>query len=68
MESPIEVARRFCAAWSDDTGAAELGQDQRLAGLFRHEPVHQPDGIGLELFESRVLSVWLRQRVWALTR
>ena len=24
MESPIEVVRRFCAAWSDDMGAAEL--------------------------------------------
>jgi len=24
MESPIEVVRRFCAAWSDNTGAAEL--------------------------------------------
>ncbi len=24
MESPIEVVRRFCAAWSDNKGAAEL--------------------------------------------
>jgi limonene-1,2-epoxide hydrolase len=24
MESPIEVVRRFCAAWSDDAGVAEL--------------------------------------------
>jgi limonene-1,2-epoxide hydrolase len=24
MESPIEVVRRFCAAWSDNLGAAEL--------------------------------------------
>jgi len=24
MESPIEVVRRFCAAWSDNMGAAEL--------------------------------------------
>jgi limonene-1,2-epoxide hydrolase len=24
MESPIEVVRRFCAAWSNDAGAAEL--------------------------------------------
>ena len=24
MESPIELVRRFCAAWSDNTGAAEL--------------------------------------------
>ncbi len=24
MESPIQVVRRFCAAWSDNVGAAEL--------------------------------------------
>jgi hypothetical protein len=24
MESPIEVVRRFCAAWSEDIGAEEL--------------------------------------------
>ena len=24
MDSPIEVVRRFCAAWSDNVGAAEL--------------------------------------------
>ena len=24
MESPIEVVRRFCAAWSNDVGAADL--------------------------------------------
>ena len=24
MESPIEVVRRFCAAWSDNIGTAEL--------------------------------------------
>ena len=24
MESPMELVRRFCAAWSDDVGAAEL--------------------------------------------
>jgi len=24
MDSPIELVRRFCAAWSDDVGAAEL--------------------------------------------
>jgi limonene-1,2-epoxide hydrolase len=24
MESPIELVRRFCAAWSDNLGAAEL--------------------------------------------
>jgi len=24
MDSPLELVRRFCAAWSDDVGAAEL--------------------------------------------
>ena len=24
MESPIEVVRRFCAAWADNVGAGEL--------------------------------------------
>src|SRR5580765_660458 len=24
MESPLEVVRRFCAAWSDNVGAGEL--------------------------------------------
>jgi hypothetical protein len=27
-------------------------QDQRLAGLFRHEPVHEPDGIRLDPLEE----------------
>jgi hypothetical protein len=36
MDSPIEVVPRFCAAWSDNVGAAEL------AAFFT-----QPDGIGL---------------------
>jgi limonene-1,2-epoxide hydrolase len=26
MESPIEVVRRFCAAWSDNLGTAELAE------------------------------------------
>ncbi len=139
MESPIEVVRRFCSAWSDDIGAVELAafftddavyhnipltpvtgrediantissfirpgppgiegiefriiniaadgpvvltervdvfrlsdksfelpvmgglrgqrrQDQRLAGLFRHEPIHQPDGIRLDPLDARVVA------------
>jgi limonene-1,2-epoxide hydrolase len=34
MESPIEVVRRFCAAWSDNMGAAEL------AAFFTEEAVY----------------------------
>jgi limonene-1,2-epoxide hydrolase len=26
MESPIEVVRRFCAAWSDNVGSVELAE------------------------------------------
>ena len=34
MESPIEVVRRFCAAWSDNMGAAEL------AAFFTEDAVY----------------------------
>jgi limonene-1,2-epoxide hydrolase len=35
MESPIEVVRRFCAAWSDNVGTAEL------AAFFTDDAVYQ---------------------------
>ena len=34
MESPIEVVRRFCAAWSDNMGAVEL------AAFFTEDAVY----------------------------
>ena len=34
MESPIEMVRRFCAAWSDNMGAAEL------AAFFAEDAVY----------------------------
>jgi limonene-1,2-epoxide hydrolase len=34
MESPIELVRRFCAAWSDNMGAAEL------AAFFTEDAVY----------------------------
>ena len=34
MESPIELVRRFCAAWSDNMGAAEL------AAFFAEDAVY----------------------------
>ena len=34
MESPIEVVRRFCSAWSDNVGVAEL------AGYFTDDAVY----------------------------
>jgi limonene-1,2-epoxide hydrolase len=38
MESPIEVVRRFCAAWSDDMGAAELAAFFTEDALPQHPP------------------------------
>jgi limonene-1,2-epoxide hydrolase len=35
MENPIEVVRRFCAAWSDNVGTAEL------AAFFTDDAVYQ---------------------------
>ena len=35
MESPIELVRSFCAAWSDNLGAAEL------AAFFTEDAVYQ---------------------------
>ena len=35
MESPIELVRSFCAAWSDNRGAAEL------AAFFTEDAVYQ---------------------------
>jgi len=34
MESPIELVRRFCAAWSDNVGVAEL------VGFFTDDAVY----------------------------
>ena len=34
MENPIELVRRFCAAWTDNLGATEL------AGFFTDEAVY----------------------------
>ena len=42
MESPIEVVRRFCAAWSDNIGTAELAAfftDDAVYHNIPQEPV-----------------------------
>jgi limonene-1,2-epoxide hydrolase len=39
--SPIEVVRRFCAAWSDNVGAGEL------AAFFTDDAVSKLDGYAL---------------------
>jgi limonene-1,2-epoxide hydrolase len=73
MESPIEVVRRFCAAWSDNVGAAEL------AAFFAHDAVYlnipltpitgraaiektiasfiRPGAPGIESIEFRVINI-----------
>jgi limonene-1,2-epoxide hydrolase len=39
MESPIEVVRRFCAAWSDDVGTAELAAFFTDDAVYHNIPV-----------------------------
>jgi limonene-1,2-epoxide hydrolase len=39
MESPIEVVRRFCAAWSDNVGAAELAAFFTDAAVYHNIPL-----------------------------
>lgn len=46
MESPIEVVSRFCAAWSDNIGAAEL------AAFFTDDAVYH--NIPMNRFISRM--------------
>jgi limonene-1,2-epoxide hydrolase len=48
MESPIEVVRRFCAAWSDNVGTAELAAfftDDAVYHNIPLEPVAGKDAI-----------------------
>jgi limonene-1,2-epoxide hydrolase len=39
MESPIEVVRRFCAAWSDNAGAAELAAFFTADAVYHNIPL-----------------------------
>ena len=73
MESPIEVVRRFCAAWSDDIGAAELAafftddavyHNIPLAPVIGREAIAntiasfiRPGPPGIESIEFRVLNI-----------
>ena len=73
MESPIEVVRRFCAAWSDDLGAAELAAfftDDAVYHNIPLEPVTgreaiadtiasfiRPGAPGIERIEFRVINI-----------
>ncbi|WP_406229482.1 limonene-1,2-epoxide hydrolase family protein [Nocardia sp. NBC_01009] len=39
MESPIEVVRRFCAAWSDDAGVSELAAFLTNDAVYHNIPM-----------------------------
>ena len=39
METPIEVVRRFCAAWGDDLGAGELAAFFTEDGVYHNIPM-----------------------------
>ena len=73
MESPIEVVRRFCAAWSDNLGTIELAAfftDDAVYHNIPQAPVTgreaianlidsfiQPGPPGIESIEFRVINI-----------
>jgi limonene-1,2-epoxide hydrolase len=73
MESPIEVVRRFCAAWTDNLGAAELAafftddavyHNIPLAPVTGREAISdtidsfiRPGPPGIEAIEFRVINI-----------
>src|SRR6476646_7212549 len=73
MESPIEVVRRFCAAWSDNIGAAELAAFFTDDAVYHNIPLApvtgraaiantitsfiRPGAPGIEAIEFRVINI-----------
>ena len=73
MESPIEVVRKFCAAWSDNIGAAELAafftddavyHNIPLAPVIGREAIAnniasfiRPGAPGIEAIQFRVINI-----------
>jgi limonene-1,2-epoxide hydrolase len=73
MESPIEVVRRFCAAWSDNVGAAELAAFFTDDAVYHNIPLApvtgreaiantiasfiRPGAPGIESIEFRVVNI-----------
>ena len=55
MESPIEVVRRFCAAWSDNMGAVELAAFFTEDAVYHNIP--QEPVTGRENIASTIASV-----------
>ena len=56
MESPLEMVRRFCAAWSDNTGAAELAAFFTEDAVYHNIPQEEPV-TGRENIASAIASV-----------
>ena len=54
MESPIEVVRRFCAAWSDNLGAAELAAFFTDDAVYHNIPLAPVTG--REAIEKNIVS------------
>src|SRR4029434_4119889 len=73
MESPIELVRRFCAAWSDNVGAAELAAFFTDDAVYHNTPLApvtgreaiastiasfiRPGAPGIEGIEFRVINI-----------
>ena len=73
MENPIEVVGRFCAAWSDNIGAAELAAFFTDNAVYHNIPMTpvigreaiaktigsfiRPGAPGIESIEFRVLNI-----------
>ena len=52
MESPIEVVRRFCAAWSDGIGALELAAFFTDDAVYHNIPLVEPGFFRTELLSN----------------
>ena len=73
MESPIEVVRRFCAAWSDNIGIAELAAFFTDDAVYHNIPMApitgrqaianniasfiRPGAPGIESIQFRVINI-----------
>src|ERR1700733_10420348 len=73
MESPIEVVRRFCAAWSDNVGAGELAAYFTDDAVYHNIPLApvtgreaiaktissfiRPGAPGIESIDFRVINI-----------
>ncbi|SEM18750.1 limonene-1,2-epoxide hydrolase family protein [Streptacidiphilus jiangxiensis] len=44
MESPIELVRRFCAAWAENAGAAELAEFFTDDAVYHNIPLEPTTG------------------------